>query len=119
MKVSKDKLLVRIPQWADWNAVHFTINDIPGKTAQSGDYLDVGGVKENDRIVVEFPIKERIITANLFNEYRKVTLKGNTVVGIIPEAKEYYPYETQKKYRANQSPMKRVTRFVSDEKFLF
>jgi hypothetical protein len=80
----------------------------------------VGKVKKKDKIVVSFPVKEREVNANLFNMYRRVTLKGNTVIDMVPEVDQaHYPLEKHKKYRANTAPMKKGTRFVSKERFLF
>jgi hypothetical protein len=120
MKTGKDKLLVRIPEWTDWNEVHCTINGKPLKGIRFKEYLNVGKVKKKDKIVVSFPVKEREVNANLFNMYRRVTLKGNTVIDMVPEVDQaHYPLEKHKKYRANTAPMKKGTRFVSKERFLF
>ena len=46
-----------------------------------------------------------------------VTLKGNTVISLEPGLT--YPLAEHEKYKADKAPMKKVTRFVSKERFLF
>ena len=130
MKTEKDDVLVRIPEWTDPDQVRCTINGKKTAATWSGNYLNVGRAKRGDRIIIEFPIKQRTITATLpipereeaeeeelITEEFTLTFKGNTVIYISPDTT--YPISKQEKYRADKAPMKKVTRFVSKEKFLF
>ncbi len=48
----------------------------------------------------------------------KLTIKGNTVVDIDPKGK-INPIYRRDHYRQNQAPIKKVTRFVSNESLLW
>jgi hypothetical protein len=130
MKKAKDHVLVRIPDWVDRDCVTGMINGNQAAFAWSGNYVDVGKVRAGDRIVVEFPVKVRKINAALAVLERErsedekwtmqdcqVTMKGNTVIDLSPVLA--YPLSKQIKYRADEAPIKKVTRFVSKERFLF
>ena len=87
-------------------------------------------VEDRDRIVVEFPMKRRTINATIATLLEQdgekeiwkqnkctVTFRGNTIIDVEPSL--VYPIENHAKYRADKAPMKKVIRFVSEEKFLF
>jgi hypothetical protein len=130
MKTAKDHLLVRIADWVDRDRVSGVINGNQAPLTWSGNYVDVGKVEAGDKIVVEFPMKVRKINTALpipdreqlkddkwiMQDYQ-ITLKGNTVIDLSPDLA--YPLSKQTKYRADKAPMKKVTRFVSKERFLF
>ena len=130
MKTAKDNVLVRIPEWTDRGQVNCTINGKNAAARWSGNYVNVGGAKRGDRIIIEFPIQQRTVTAAmpLIDREQKgeevwitkeftITIKGNTVIDIKPDIG--YPISNHEKFRADKAPMKKVTRFVSKERFLF
>jgi hypothetical protein len=130
MKVAREHVLVRVPEWTDKEQLNCTINSKKVSVAWSANYVDIHAVNQGDHIVIEFPIKQRTIKASLpvivrekgKDEYwitkeTTVTLKGNTVIGIEPTLG--YPLFQHEKYRAGKAPMKKVVRFVSKEQFLF
>ena len=129
-KTTKDALLVRVPEWVDQHKVECKVNGEKQKVTWSGNYLNAGAVKRGDKVSVEFPMERRTVSAEIpvlltregeeeTWEKKKctVTLKGNTVIEIEPSLK--YPLAEHEKYRADKAPMKKVTRFVSKERFLF
>jgi hypothetical protein len=130
MKIARDALLVRVPEWVDQHKVECKINGEKRKVAWSGNYLNAGAVKRGDKVSVEFPMERRTVDATIpvllqregeeETWQRKkctVTLKGNTVIGLEPSLE--YPLAEHEKYMADKAPMKKVIRFVSKERFLF
>ncbi len=67
-------------------------------------------------ILVTFPMKTRVLTANIGGIDRKVTLKGNTLIDIEPATD--YPLENHVKYRSDEAPMIQIERFASHERFI-
>ena len=61
MKSARDRLLVRIPEWTEWNAVQCTINGRPRAhqwIAFPRGYVNLGAVAAGDEIIVQFPMKD-------------------------------------------------------------
>src|SRR5437762_6318063 len=123
MKTDKHSVLVRIPEWTDPRAVTCKANGIARVGSWVGKYLNLGKANAGDRIVVEFPIKQRVVGAQLtawrkedFPKQCRVTVKGNTVIEMNPRM-SCYPIVRQEKYRTDTAPMRKVTRFVSTEEF--
>jgi hypothetical protein len=129
IKAGFDDLLVRIPEWTNWNEVFTTINNAQGRHRWSDHprgYISVGRVQAGDKITVGFPMKQWVITTELPVPERisptkkkecKVTLKGNTVLEISENIS--YPIALQQKYRNEQPATRKVARFVSRERFLW
>jgi DUF1680 family protein len=130
MKTAKDSVLVRIPEWTEKEQVHCTINGKKTTAAWSEDYINLGATKPGDRMIIEFPIQQRTVTAPIAFVDREqkdkevwttkkftITMKGNTVIDMKPDVG--YPLSNHTKFRADKAPMRKVTRFVSKERFLF
>jgi len=132
MKKTKKNLSIRIPEWTNWNKVECTVNREQRDFEWSGSYINVGKVKSKDSVVVRFPMKDRSLTTIIrwTGSYIpgggkregerpcEVKLKGNTIVGITPDygiliAKKH------EKYQGKKVPMRKVTRFVSNEHFIW
>ena len=117
MKVARDKVLVRVPEWAEKDKVTSLVNGQAVKGAWDGNYLNVGKVTKGQTVKIEFPIQQTVIDTKLRNKPCKVTMKGGTVIDITPP-EDMYPIANHEKYKADKAPMKKVTRFVSKKRFL-
>jgi hypothetical protein len=130
MKTTQDKLMVRIPEWVDKDKVTCKVGRKTADIVWAGNYVDVGKVQKGDKVLIEFPMKIRTLEArtqllleqdgeNEIWDKKKctITYKGNTLIDFTPDLG--YPIEQHIKYRADKAPMKKITRFISKEKFLF
>jgi DUF1680 family protein len=117
MKVAQQAVLVHLPAWAEAAKAKCTVN---GKTRQlqaAGTYVNAGPVKAGDTVVVEFPMKQWVVATTLNKNNHTVTLKGNTVIDIVPP-EPFYPIGNHLKYRNSTTGKRKVTRFVSTEQFV-
>ena len=125
MKAPCQEVLVRIPEWTDWNEVSCQINgkDRPVRwSAQQVGYVSLAKVKAKDRIVLTFPMKQWEVTTDFGIKSDpaktcKVTLKGNTVIETSEDIG--YPAFFLARFRGDKCPMKKVERFVSKERFIW
>jgi hypothetical protein len=116
VKVKKPvDLSIRIPEWVTPDQAKCQVNKQDRQLGWNGRYAKVGGVKPGDVATLTFPISER--TDKVWIEKREYTLvrKGNEVVSIDPPG-VIHPFYQRQHYRQNEPRMKRVTRFVSNEK---
>jgi hypothetical protein len=109
-----EKLYVRIPEWAVRGQVACDVNGARRETVWSGNYVEVGELKNGDRVTIEFPIVERSLFKVIGDVPYRLTLKGNTVVDIDPPG-TIYPLYQRDGYKRNKAPLKKTTRFVSTE----
>jgi hypothetical protein len=125
-------VLIRIPEWANWNRVSCTIDGKAQDYEWDKGYIRVDGVKDDAEVVVEFPIRQRTIATSINKEFIyesrhaklpnaggdfEATLRGNTIVTLNPDAG--LPLSHHSKYDNDKVTMKKVTRFVSTEKFIW
>jgi hypothetical protein len=90
------------------------VNGAPRIVRWDGRYVDAGAAHPGDMLVVTFPIAERTVKETIGDVPYTLTIKGNTVTTINPAGKVGPLYE-RAYYRADRAPMKKVSRFVSDE----
>ncbi len=127
LKTDQKDLFIRIPKWTHWNKVSCSVNGQSHEYQWRKGYIAVGAVKAGDEIVVEFPMKRRVLSSAfpavfhqaVFSpgEAYQVTLKGNTAVDLTPDLG--YPVGNHAQYRADTAPLKQVRRFVSRERFIW
>jgi hypothetical protein len=133
VKEEQRSLQVRIPEWTDWNRVSCSVN---GKSREFSwadrGFIDVGKIRGKDEVIVEFPMRSRTIHATLHPSIAgtalvdrhkhaaqcKVELRGNTIVNMTPDLGMLIK-RNNAKYRKDKVTMKKVTRFVSDEQFIW
>ncbi len=113
-----EKVAVRIPEWTDRHRVSCKVNGQTQKFAWSGNYVEVGDLKRDDRVSVEFPMREKTLFRVISGFPYKLTLKGNTVVEIDPKGK-LHPLYLRDRYKQGKAPLKKVTRFVYKETLLW
>jgi len=109
-----EKVAVRMPEWTDYQKVRCDVNVEEHRFAWSGKYVEVNGLKRGDVISIEFPMREKTVFSVIGEIPYKLTIKGNTVVEIDPKGK-VYPLYQREKYKLNEAPMKKISRFVSEE----
>ena len=109
-----EKVAVRMPEWTDYQKVRFEVNDEEHRFVWSGKYVEVNGLKRGDVISIEFPMRKKTVFSVIGEIPYKLTIKGNTVVEIDPKGK-VYPLYQRDKYKLNKAPMKKISRFVSEE----
>ncbi len=132
MKQAKESISVRIPEWTNWNQVACSVNGAGRDFTWNHGYINLGGAAAGDRITVEFPMRTRVlktvvkgmedlIDTNKNEPWRhecEVELRGNTIVNITPDA-GLQIVENHEKYCALEVPTRKVTRFVSNESFVW
>ena len=129
-----EKISVRIPMWADKNAVSCDVNGAEIPLEWIGRYLLVSDVQQGDTVTVTFPMVETIEnhTEQTYEQTYTCHFRGNTMVDISPRPEEFnwakissddgtftvlnkemgYPLYRREHMKASQAPMKKVTRYV-------
>ena len=127
-----DNVAIRAPQWTDRKELTCKIDDTPAEFIWRGNYVHLQGLQSGQRVSVEFPIEEKTLFNTIGRIPCRLTIRGNTVVEIDPrswertvcpvydgrvlrEDAELCPLYQREHYRQNTAPMKKVTRFVSEE----
>ena len=67
---------------------------------------------------VEFPMRETTLFKYIGTAAYKLRIKGNTVVEINPKG-TIYPLYQRDHYRRDKAPMKKVNRFVPDDRIIW
>jgi hypothetical protein len=130
---SARKAHVRVPLWAEKNAVRCRVNQKPLVTRWLNNYLLVDGLAPQDIVTIEFPVLQTVekhADLNYGQEYTCL-FRGNTLVDISPRAERPhyttmgsddgatfpitrgYPIYQRDLYKGNKAPMKKVQRYVS------
>lgn len=128
---------VRLPGWAERNAVECRIGDRRVHPSPVTNYLVFDGLRGKETLTIEFPMVEQTVCytvadgvyANEAEERAKLPVtryrchfKGNTLIDISPRdgrkhltdpAHEPYPIYLRNHYRADRAPMTRVNRYVA------
>ena len=105
---------MRIPEWTDQSQVACKVNRERRQFTWSRNYVEIGDLEQGDRVTVEFPMRKITVFRVTSRFPYKLTIKGNTVVDIDPEGK-INPIYQRDKYKQDQAPMRKVTRFASPE----
>ena len=127
--------VVRIPLWADKNAVVCRLNNAKVDAQWQGRYLRVDNLKPQDTVTIEFPMVTRTETWTIpaggehyvvgddrtwpaYTPGKTVltmTFQGNTLIDCSPPLHPtLWMYKDRKdKYSASQAPTRKVIRYVS------
>ena len=117
-------LLNRASPWADLQSylprkkVSGSLNGKQRQFPWRGADLEVGSVRADDKIVVRFPMVEKTIQRDLKSEQYTYTVRGFTVVDLQPTP-AVTPLFQRAHYRAAQAPMRKVRRFVSEQRIVW
>ncbi len=114
VKVKKaSHLSIRIPEWVKATDTHCRVNGKERSLSWEGRYAVVGHVKPQDEVTLSFPIGERIDRIQVEGHDYTLVRKGNEVVSIDPQGRNYPQYQRDH-YRENATRLKSVERFVAD-----
>ena len=128
-KMLKD-VTFRAPSWIETGdkALQCTVNGKVQAVTWAGRYVSVGKVKPRDVVRLTFPIEEKTILRKVYGGpletviggmiYDSITFRGNEVVDIQPEGKNY-PFYQRDHYRSETPRLRTVQRFVSDEEIMW
>jgi len=105
-------LSVRIPGWVADDTVTCMVNNKSRKADWEGRYLNVGRVKAEDRVQIEFPLQETTQQVKIQYMDYIYTLKGNEIVHVEPQG-YFCPIYQREKYRSGEVQWKDVDRFVA------
>lgn len=117
-------IALRVPRWVSKNKARCHVNEAGASFFWVGNYLMIGGFKENDIITVEFPMVETTETYCLVPfksapQWHKdqsslpryiIYLKGNTCVKVeFPNKSDFgpeigYPVYQREHYKQNKAP---------------
>lgn len=88
------RLRVRIPEWVAPDDLAVTLGGDPVGFSMSSDrYAEIDGLREDDRVSIEFPLVERVETEIVSGMTYTVRRRGDTVVGIDPRGERYPLYD--------------------------
>jgi hypothetical protein len=103
-------IYVRIPAWADKEAVRLRLGDENINNIWIGNYLAITGLKPGAVITVEFPMVESTEELGGFT----MRFKGNTLIDISPRSQTGgYPMYDRDHFKIDKAPMKKATRYVA------
>jgi len=77
-------LFVRIPKWLDISRTKIKKNGQPFYFSQEENYIDLEKLNKGDKITIEFPLFERVISEVIAENEYKMTWKGSRIVMIDP-----------------------------------
>lgn len=129
---------VRIPKWVDRRAISCTETGSGIPFSWAGNFLVLSGLTGKETITIEFPMVETVetyylLTRNVGPKWwlhkddlptYVLHMKGSTCVKAefpnrhkFTQTEPVYPVFRRDHYRANQAPMKNVTRYVHQKVF--
>ena len=112
------KLAVRIPDWTEKKQVTCKVNGQGRDLLWAGNYIQLQSLKKGDEVTVEFPMRETTLFKYVGTAAYKLGIKGNTVIEINPQG-AVYPLYQRDHYRQDKAPMKKVNRFVPDDRIIW
>jgi hypothetical protein len=123
IRQGKHRLVVRIPEWTDWDKVRCSVAGKERRFAWLSDgYIDLGDVMAKDEVTVSFPLREWVVKNRIVAPSGLVdftaTFKANTVTEVDNE-KVTFPIARHTKYRASNVSQFRLQRLASQEKFIW
>ncbi len=110
-------LRIRAPQWIQNGdpALAAEINGASRGLHWEGRYVNVGAVREGDKVKVTFPIAERTIKEQIGDRTYTLVVKGTTVVSIDPPGENGPLYQRREKYRSSEVVWNKIARFVPEQ----
>ena len=107
---------LRIPRWVDRSKLRVQRRGREEMPMWSGANILCTDLGSGEVITVSFPVQERLEKAVLYGTEYTFRFRGNTVVEVSPRSRPpgAYPMYVRDHMRADKTPMKRKTRFVSD-----
>lgn len=116
MKQPCANVAIRVPEWVSSKSddVSCQVNDSPRDLSWENRYVSIGKVSSGDTIQINFPISERTIRETVGGVPYTFIVKGNDVVSISPQGKNY-PFYQRAHYRDDIVRWKKVRRFVRTE----
>jgi hypothetical protein len=108
------RVAIRIPSWVDRSKLAVRLNSQPVSTFWVGNFAVVEGLKPQDVIALEFPVKEA--KEEYTYEARTYTLffRGNTLVDVSPRNDQgYYPIYQRDGLKRAKAPMREVTSYAA------
>jgi Beta-L-arabinofuranosidase, GH127 len=127
---TSEQISVRIPAWVDRAQLRCNVNEKSLMPAAVGNFVVFEGLKPNDTINLEFPVKEEteyytyrdggFASLNETNEDAGIVytlrFRGNTLVDVSPREDEgYYPIYRRDQYKQSQASEREVTRYVAPQ----
>ena len=111
-------LEIRIPEWVKPAEVRCEVEGKARKLSFDGRYAKLGWLRPGEVASLTFPISERTETVSIQGKQDyTLVIRGNTVVSIDPPGKYLSLYHDRGNYRQGKPGTRKVTRFLSDEKF--
>jgi len=105
---------IRIPSWVDRSKLAARLNGEPASTFWVGNFVVVEGLKANDAIALEFPVKEAKEQYTSEGRTYTLTFRGNTLVDVSPrDDRGYYAIYQRDELKQAKVPTRDVTRYVS------
>ena len=118
--------MVRMPLWLDKKFLRCRVGDQVVHPEWFGNYLLFQGLRADQVVMIEFPVAERVeqwtapasgpdVLPLATGTPYTIKFRGNTVVELSPPlAPGSWLYQNRpEKYKSNEAPMKRITRYVA------
>ena len=87
------RVAVRMPEWCRLQEVEVTVGDKGRRAQMEGRYLLIGELRPGDRVVLTFPLSERVVHRVIGEIPYRLELRGANVVSIDPRGAAYPLYE--------------------------
>jgi len=125
---TSEQVSVRVPAWVDRAQLRCHVNEQSVVPIAVGNFVVFEGLRPNDAIKLEFPVKEqteyytyRPTGFSVLQETSEdagivytLRFRGNTLVDVSPrEDAGYYPIYQRDHYKQAQAPEREVTRYVA------
>lgn len=110
------QVAVRIPRWVNRAAINARLNGKSAATSWIGNYLVVQNLRNDDVLVLDFPVEEGTIQRTMpFDREYTLHFKGNTLVDISPRDHNptAYPVYLRDHFHSDRAPRKKVEQYVS------
>jgi len=89
------RVAVRLPEWCRLEDVEVTVGDEGRRARTEGRYVELGELHPGDRVVLAFPLPERVLHRVIGDIPYRLELRGANVVSIDPGGLAYPLYANQ------------------------
>ena len=115
LHVKRDcRLAVRMPAWVELGQVTCRVDESPREVGFDGRYAQVGDVRSQQVVRLDFPISERTDRVTINNRWYLLVRKGHDIVCIDPPGK-LCPLYQRDHYRDNATLWKKTTRYLDEQ----
>ena len=110
-------LELRLPEWVKPEESRCEVDGRARKLTFDGRYAIVGGIREGQTAILNFPIVERTDKIRVQGRDYTIIRRGNEVVWMDPPGKYNPHYQQRGHYRNGPTLYRKVTRYVPEHTY--